>query len=218
MKTNPKISNAVILLFAISPTVYLLLTWNSVPQTILTRFTLNETVVKEQSRQALLIASIMLSMAAAGIYLLLRNLRSIDPKVKSAAPTSGFNRMGLAITIFLVLVNYCYVLSALHSWEISKKVIFIFLGLLLATLGNYMNNIKPNFFVGIRLPWTLNDENNWRLTHRLAGKLWFLGGILLALICVFLPDVALRPVFIGMVILIVLIPCIYSYKLFRSHK
>jgi uncharacterized membrane protein len=192
--------------------------WDAVPETIVTRFALDEPIVREQTRQVLLIASAFLSITAAGIYLLLRNLRRIDPKVKKASATSGFNRMGLALTIFLVLVNYCYVLSALHSWEISKKVIFTFLGLLLATLGNYMNNIKPNFFVGIRLPWTLSDENNWRQTHRLAGKLWFLGGILLALLCGFLPDVALRPVFVGMIILIVMIPCIYSYRLFRSHK
>lgn len=218
MKTSQKILNAIVLLFAISPVAYLLLVWGRVPQTIITRFNFNEPMVKEQSRQSLLIATIVFSITAAVVYLLMRNLKKIDPKVKNDTPTSGFNRMGLSVTVFLVVLNYFIILSALHSWEISKKVIFIFFGLLLAVLGNYMNNIKPNFFAGIRIPWTLNDENNWRQTHHLAAKLWFLGGIILALISWFLPEAALKPVFISTMILIVFIPCIYSFMLFKSKK
>lgn len=218
MKTTQKILNAIVLLFALSPIAYLLLVWGLVPEIIITRFSINEPIEKEQSRQTLLIATIVVSITAAGVYLLLRNLKKIDPKVKNDTPTSGFNRMGLSVTVFLVLLNYFFILSALHSWEISKKVIFIFSGFLLAVLGNYMNNIKPNFFAGIRLPWTLNDENNWRQTHHLAGKLWFLGGIVLALISWFLPEAALKPVFISTLVLLVLIPGIYSYLLFKNKK
>jgi uncharacterized membrane protein len=218
MKTRKKILNAIVLLFALSPIAYLLLVWTSVPETIITRFNFDEPVVKEQGRRTLLIVTIILSITAACVYLLMRNLNKIDPKVKNDTPASGFNRMGLSVTFFLVLLNYFFILSALHSWEISKKVIFIFLGLLLAVLGNYMNNLKPNFFAGIRLPWTLKDENNWRQTHHLAGKLWFLGGIVLALISWFLHETALKPIFITIVVLMVLIPGIYSYLLFRNKK
>ena len=151
MKTTQKILNAIVLLFAISPVAYLLLVWGRVPETIITRFNFNEAMVKEQSRQSLLIATIIVSITAAVVYLLMRNLKKIDPKVKNDTPTSGFNRMGLSVTVFLVVLNYFIILSALYSWEISKKIIFIFFGLLLAVLGNYMNNIKPNFFAGIRL-------------------------------------------------------------------
>ena len=140
------------------------------------------------------------------------------PKVKKNQPTSGFNRMGLSIAIFLVLLNYFLILTAVHSWEVSEKVIYIFFGLLVAVLGNYLYNIKPNFFAGIRLPWTLNDIDNWRQTHHLAGKLWFVAGIILSLISGFLSEMALKPVFISTIILIVLIPCIYSYRLFRTKK
>ncbi len=197
MKRRQKILNVLILLFALSPIAYLFSVWSSVPETIIIRFNFDELVIKEQSKQTLLIATIVVSITAAGLYLLMRNLKKIDPKVKNDTPASGFNRMGLSVTVFLVLLNYFFILSSLHSWEISKKVSFIFFGLLIAVLGNYMNNIKPNFFVGIRLPWTLNDKNNWRQTHHLAGKLWFLGGIVLALICWFLPEAALKPVFIS---------------------
>lgn len=215
MTPTQKIIKAIILLFAFSPVAYLLLVWGSVPETVITRFNFTDPVAKEQSREMLLIATIVVSVIAAGLYLLMRNLKKIDPKVKT---TSGFNRMGLTATVFLVLFNYFVILSALHSWEISQKMLFIFFGLLIAVLGNYMYNIKPNFFAGIRLPWTLSDENNWRQTHHLAGKLWFLGGLLLALISGLLPETALKPVMIGIMVLIVLIPCVYSYRLFKSKN
>lgn len=218
MKTRQTILNALIVLFALSPIAYLMFVWGSVPETIVTRFNFDEPVDKEQSRQTFLIATLVLSTTAAAVYLLMRNLRKIDPKVKSSTHTSGFNRMGLSITVFLVLLNYFFILTAVYSWEVSKKAIFIFAGLLLAVLGNYMNNIKPNFFAGIRLPWTLNDENNWRQTHHLAGKLWFLGGVFLAALSWFLPEAALKPVFVSAVVLMVLIPGIYSYRLFKNKN
>jgi uncharacterized membrane protein len=218
MKTRQSLLHTIVILLAVSPLAYLLFTWGSVPERIVTTFNFERPVVKEESRQTLLITSIVLSIITIGVYFLMRNLRKIDPKVKNGSPVASFNRLGLSIAIFLVLVNYFFILSAVHSWEVSKKALFIFLGLLLAVLGNYMYNIKPNFFAGIRLPWTLNDETNWRQTHHLAGKLWFLGGILLALLSWFLPETLLNPVFISTVALLVLIPGIYSYRLYKNKN
>ena len=218
MKPTYKAINLVVIAFTLSPVVYFLLSWSSIPETIKTTFDFGEPVVQEQSKQTLLLATIVLSVTAAGVYLLMRNLKKFDPKVKKDLTTSGFNRMGLSIAIFLVLLNYFLILTAVHSWEVSEKVIYIFFGLLVAVLGNYLYNIKPNFFAGIRLPWTLNDIDNWRQTHHLAGKLWFVAGIILSLISGFLSEMALKPVFISTIILIVLIPCIYSYRLFRTKK
>ena len=218
MKKKQTILNALVVLLALSPIAYLLIIWPSVPKLILTRFNLNEPVETQQSRQALLIATIVLSVTSAVVYLLMRNLERIDPKVKGGTPTRAFNRMGFSVTVFLVLLNYYFILTAKHSWEVSQTALFLFGGLLLAVLGNYMNNIKPNFFAGIRLPWTLNDENNWRKTHHLAGKLWFFGGILLALISLLLPEPMLKPLFIGSLILLVVIPGVYSYRLFKNKN
>jgi len=188
------------------------------PATIITRFNFNELVEKAESRQTFLVVTIVVSITAAIVYLLMRNLKTIDPKVKDNTFTAGFNRMGLSITIFLVLLNYYFILTAVHSWVVSQKVLFIFSGLLFSVLGNYMNNIKPNFFAGIRLPWTLRDKDNWRKTHSLAGKLWFFGGILLALLSWLLPKEVSGPLFIGFIVSLVLIPGIYSYRLFKLKK
>jgi uncharacterized membrane protein len=218
MKKRQIIFNALVVLFAISPIAYLLISWNAVPEIITFRFNVDQPVNKTQTRVSLLIFSVVVSITSVVVHLLMRNLKKFDPKVKSSTPMSGFNKMGLSVTIFLVLLNYFFILSAVHSWEVSKKAIFIFSGLLLAVIGNYGSNIKPNFFAGIRLPWTLSDENNWRQTHHLAGKLWFWGGLLLALVSIILPDPSVKPAFLSIGILLILIPCIYSYKLFKNKK
>jgi uncharacterized membrane protein len=91
------------------------------------------------------------------------------------------------------------------------------MGLLFAFLGNYINNIKPNYFAGIRLPWTLSDDENWRRTHHLAGKLWFSGGLLIAIISLLLPLRVVIPFFIAATVILVLIPAIYSYRFFKKQ-
>lgn len=209
-------TNAIVVMAALSPLGFLFFVWNDIPEVIRLRFNLSEPVQEEESKGALLLSSIVLSVVAAGVYLLLRNIRRFDPKVKEHTPVSGFQRLGVLVVIMLTILNYFFILTVLNSWEVSEKFIYIFSGLLFALLGNYMYNIKPNFFAGIRLPWTLSDETNWRLTHNLAGKLWFGGGAVLAILAFFLPESALRPMFIAILVLMILIPCVYSYRLFKA--
>ncbi|MCQ2355795.1 MAG: SdpI family protein, partial [Methanocorpusculum sp.] len=82
-------------------------------------------------------------------------------------------------------------------------------------IGNYLPKSKQSYTVGIRLPWTLNSEENWNRTHHLAGYLWILGGVLL-LLCAFLPAVWSLPVLVILLILVVGIPFAYSYSLYRK--
>lgn len=205
-------------MFCFSPLFYLLFVWNSVPQKMITRFNFDDIILKEQSRQTLLITSVVVSTIAAALYLLIGYLEKINPKVKHVNPLSVFNKIGLSIAVFLVLVNNFYSLSEVYTWDISKNIFYIFFGLFLVVLGNYIYNVRPNYFVGLRLPWTLNDENNWRRTHHFAGKLWFWAGILLALINGFLPGAALKSVFVTIVVLISLILFIYSYRYLRTKN
>ncbi|HTD42217.1 MAG TPA: SdpI family protein, partial [Mucilaginibacter sp.] len=90
-------------------------------------------------------------------------------------------------------------------------------GLLFAFIGNIMHSIKPNYFAGVRTPWTLEDDDTWRATHRLAGKLWFTGGIALTIAVLLLPVKAGMIVFMSMIAILVLIPVIYSYIYYKKH-
>jgi uncharacterized membrane protein len=86
-----------------------------------------------------------------------------------------------------------------------------------AIIGNYLPNLKPNYFAGMRLPWTLENPENWRKTHALAGKLWF-GGGLLAITCLFLPAKAAMILFFAVMILLVFIPTVFSYRFYIQQK
>lgn len=87
------------------------------------------------------------------------------------------------------------------------------LGAAFVLVGNYLPKCRQNYTMGVRTPWTLHSPENWNRTHRLAGRLWVAGGLLVALagfwggamgplLAVVLPAVALAPV-------------AYSYILYR---
>lgn len=91
-----------------------------------------------------------------------------------------------------------------------------FLGLLFLVLGNYLPKVRQNYTVGIKLPWTLNDETNWNKTHRLAGKLWVVGGLALFIFGLFGIENG-SIIFISLAVILV-VPMIYSYRLFKNDN
>ena len=95
------------------------------------------------------------------------------------------------------------------------KIVLILVGLMFIVVGNYMPKCKQNYTMGIKLPWTLNDEENWNKTHRMAGKLWVLSGIIL-LFCMFVGTKFMVATFIVILILSTLVPTVYSYLLYRN--
>ena len=87
-----------------------------------------------------------------------------------------------------------------------------FVGILFVVIGNYLPKVKQNYYMGIKLPWTYSDEENWNRTHRMAGKLWVAGGIVL-LLNFFL---GIRGLEIAVLIIMVVIPTVYSWAFSRK--
>ncbi len=104
------------------------------------------------------------------------------------------------------------------SLKLNIQLVFGAMGLFWCILGNYMYNIKPNYFAGFRLPWTLSNEDNWRKTHRLAAKLLFGGGLLIFITALLLPPTVLTYTTVSIAAISTIIPIIYSYMLFRKQK
>lgn len=91
-----------------------------------------------------------------------------------------------------------------------------FLGLVFVIVGNYLPKTKQNFTIGIKIKWTLASEENWNATHRLAGKLWVLGGLGM-MACIFLPVGSLPWVLVAWIIVMTTIPVLYSYRYYRKQ-
>jgi hypothetical protein len=90
------------------------------------------------------------------------------------------------------------------------------MGLLFLIIGNYMPKTRMNATMGIKIYWTYTSEENWNATHRIAGKLWVIGGILM-LFCSFLPLGWAVAAMFGILLFMVLIPVVYSWRFYKKE-
>ena len=88
----------------------------------------------------------------------------------------------------------------------------LFIGTLFVVIGNYLPKVKQNYYMGIKLPWTYSDEENWNRTHRMAGKLWVVGVIVLVL-NFFLEITGLE---FAVLIIMIVVPTVYSWAFSRK--
>lgn len=88
------------------------------------------------------------------------------------------------------------------------------LGIIFLFVGNYLPKCKQSYTVGIKTPWALHDEENWNKTHRLAGFLWIIGGILI-IICSLFFSTMVNP-FFAIILAMTVIPYIYSYLIYKK--
>lgn len=95
------------------------------------------------------------------------------------------------------------------------KIMLILMGLMFIIIGNYLPKCKQNYTIGIKVPWALNDEENWNKTHRMGGKLWVITGIV-TMLCMFLPANIMVVVFLVILFMAVMVPTVYSYILHRN--
>jgi uncharacterized membrane protein len=142
----------------------------------------------------------------------------IGPKKYSQLNQSRYQKLGIGIVIFMAVLVTCMTYATTGTALDIGKVIIALMGALFVFIGNLIYNIKPNYFAGIRTPWTLENENNWRATHHLAGKVFVAGGIIITIARLALPlAIGMYIFFIGLAI-IVIVPIAYSYIYFKKHQ
>jgi uncharacterized membrane protein len=212
------LTDAVALIVWLMPAVYLFVIYSSLPQTVLLHYDLNGNVNGEGSKSEFLIVQAIMLGAPALVYLLFKFLPAIDPKKQVKYGAATFQKLAFGLVIFLSALNIAILFATAHHGFEVNKVLFPIIGLLFVFIGNIMNNIKPNYFAGVRTPWTLENEGNWRATHRLAGKIWFVGGIIITIATLFLPPQAGAIFFTTCAIIMALVPFIYSYIYFKKHQ
>ena len=215
MKKSPLITWIVILV-ALLPAAYLGIVGNELPKNVPVHFGADMKPDRIGDKDELWLVTGILAIVSIGVYFLLNNLYRIDPKQKGKPRLSIFNKLAAGIVVFISALNFIIILSAKGTMAM-QNLLFPLLGLLFAFIGNYMHTIRPNYFAGLRLPWTLSSDDNWRKTHQLAGKLWFAGGMLIAVVSLFLSPTAMLPLFIVLIVVMTIIPTIYSYRLFKQH-
>lgn len=149
-------------------------------------------------------------------YLLYLVLPYIDPKRKNYTDfESTYQFLKYVLIIFFLGIELMTLLIA--SGVIVNKPIFIqiMISLLFILIGNVMGRFKHNYFIGIKTPWTLANEEVWRKTHRLAAPLWVLGGVINILLA--LTGMSFNGIgFIVIIVMISIVPIGYSYIAYRQ--
>lgn len=200
------------------PWLYLIFIYSSLPETIPTHFD-SKGLPNDYGNKITLPVSIgVLTVVGLGVFYLLRNIKSLDPKRNAGVSSSVFNKMALAIVVFISFLSVMIISSTVHGSILFSRLILPLMGLFFAYMGNLMFSLKPNYFAGIRLPWTLENEENWRKTHQLGGKLWFGGGLLITLTSLLFNDKTAQIIFISIAVIITIIPAYYSFRLFKKQK
>ncbi|MGG4345508.1 SdpI family protein [Paenibacillus lautus] len=159
------------------------------------------------------IAAFVLPLFTAVINVIMHVALNNDPKKMNAAPV--LRTMGLWLIPALSLILMPITLFKAMGAELPIQTIApALVGMLLVVTGNYLPKSKQNYTVGIKLPWTLNSQDNWNKTHRFAGYLWMAGGAFMILMAFLKVNLAVAVV--PVIILIATAPAIYSFSLYKK--
>jgi uncharacterized membrane protein len=163
-----------------------------------------------------LVAAALGPLLVLGLRLLSEVLPRIDPKRPRSE--SFFDTYWLLINGLLLFLGALHlaVIGTGLGWAIDiGRLVPIGVGLLFILVGNYLGRVEPNWFLGIRTPWTLSSDAVWRRVHR-TGAWLFVGGGVLFIVTAFVPRLAVVPLLVGIVAVVAVVPVVQSYVLWRK--
>lgn len=198
-------------LMCLLPAIISLLIWDRLPEEIATSFDFKGDAIEYMPKfQAIMGVSVYLLFFHIFMILTIK----FDP-LKNNNSAKIKNKI---IYLMPILSNVVIGLIIMYSLDFNidiNRIVFLFISILFAILGNFLPKCKKNYTIGIRTPWTLNSEDNWYYTHRISGKIWFYAsiiGIINALV--------LNNIIIFFIILAVLCiaPMWISFDYFRKYE
>jgi len=206
-----------IVLVLLLPVAYLAFLYPSMPDTVPIHFNAEGKANGFSTKKNLWAIILLLTLLATGLYLLVRSIPSIDPKKSAGTSPQTYQKVAIGVASLLSAINIIIVYSAFYRGHNVVHVLFPILGLFFVYLGNLMYSVKPNYFIGIRSPWTLENEDNWRATHRFGSKLFFAGGLFIMVGTLLAPVKASIWILEGCIAVMTLAPLIYSFVYFKKH-
>lgn len=155
-------------------------------------------------------------LALAGLFVALPALspKGFDIEQRSRA----YRAILLILLLFMLGLHVFLLLSAMNMAPSISTSVSLLLGALFVMLGNYLPKLRRNFYIGIRTPWTLADEDVWFRTHRLGGVVFVVSGALLMVVGPFLHGRAATiflPALIGLAVVVLVI---YSFVIYRRPE
>ncbi len=200
-------------IMTIIPAVIGVLLWDRLPDVMATHFGLNNQPDGFTAKAFAVfgIPAIMLALLWAGAF-----ITAHDPKRQNISSKL------FSLVLWIIPVISILMAAILYPYNLGYKMDMMFimgivLGLMFVITGNYMPKTRRNYTIGIKVPWTLADEDNWNRTHRLAGFIWTAGGLaILALTFIGIDDLAF--IILPMTAVMAIIPVVYSFVIYLKKK
>jgi uncharacterized membrane protein len=213
---NKFFKELILWILIVIPFIYLIMVWKNLPAQVPTHFDLAGNPNDWSDKTSL---PYMIGAMGIGSYLLMLFIPYFDPKKKIEQMGEKYYSLRLIMTIFMSAISF-YLLYVSNKGEINPNLLIALIGAFYVVLGNYLQSVKPNYFIGIRTPWTLENEETWKKVHRLGGKLWLVGGLITIFIAFIAKKNSLLAITFGTVTAIIsIVPILYSYIEFRKiHK
>ena len=197
-------------LIILLPIVFVLIKWNTIPDTIPIHFNVSGEVDQYGNKSVLIIAPI--------IILLLQWVGVVDAHFKNKksplkqpyVKVISWVCASVSFAISIMMYN-----AAIGKLMTVHRTLPIIIGVLFVIMGNLMPKFQKNKFVGLRVKWTLADSDIWFKTHRLCSRIAVVTGFTTMILGAFENAAITFPIMCGLVIITVLIPTVYSYVLYK---
>lgn len=192
------------------PVLVGLLLWNQLPDQIPSHWNIDGEVDGWSSKAFVVFAlpAFLLALHWTCVF-----ASSADPKSKDYHPKMLLLVLWICPVIGLLMESLVYATAL--GYDLSVEIIMpLLVGLMFLIVGNLLPKCRQSYTMGIKLPWTLNDEENWNKTHRFGGKVWVIGGAV-TMATAFLGSFW---VLLGVLAVMAIAPTVYSYLHYRKHK
>ena len=170
---------------ALAPFAVVALNWGRLPDQVPLHWNVANQVDRYASKSHLW----LLCCIAPALCLLFQFLPKIDPKKENYGKFQGkYDLFGPILPGIMLLVMAVTVSEATNPGALPiGRLILGAVSIVLMVAGNVMGKVKTNWFMGIRTPWALSDPDVWNKTHRMGGRVFFLGGLVTLILCLVLP-------------------------------
>ena len=209
---NKFLKEMVLIIITFIPAILLAINWNVLPEELPIHWNVEGEVDEYGPKY-------ISPLLAFGLYLLLFVIQFLDPKKKNYEFfQTAYFKIRLIMALFFSGITSMMIFSALGYNIDTPRVIITGILILFALLGNYMVNVKPNWFIGIRTPWTMENEEVWRKTHRTGGRLWFFGSLSLLVLSFLIPITIFPYIMLSVIGVMVIFPVVHSYVLYKKGR
>ncbi len=184
--------------------------WNRLPEEMATHFGMDGGANGYSSK---VFAVFGLPLFCLAMHWLAAFMTAQDPKKQNIGSKLFSFILWIVPAVSLFCAGIIYPFNLGYQMDITR-ISEILIGVMFIALGNYLPKVGQNYTIGIRLPWTLDDEENWNRTHRAAGRLWVGGGIVILLLV--LSGMASAYWMAGIFLILTLVPVVYSFRLYKK--